>query len=380
MREVAAAALMRRCRQARRALAAALLAGATMGAAAQAGPGASGDSAAGAPSGYEQRPEVIDFVERMVRQHGFERADLQRLFAHARFNATVARLMGPPAAGTAPLVWSEYRARFLDPLRIDAGVRFWQEHRDDLARAEQVYGVAQEVIVAIIGVESFYGRNTGKFRLIDSLTTLAFDYPNKARDRSAFFRDELEQFLLLARARGEDALAMRGSYAGAIGMPQFMPDSYLQYAVDFDGDGSIDLQDSAADAIGSVAHFLAAHGWRRGAPALYRVQMVEAHPDLDAIARLVAAGAEPSLTRAALEQAGFVVIDDLAPDERVTLVDLPDGDNGTYYVLGANNFYVVTRYNRSYAYAMAVLELGETVKAGATEPEAAQLGKTPVDR
>lgn len=370
--------------RARRAFAVALVAGAALGAAAHAGQGtadsAPGDGAAGAPSGYEQRPDVIDFVDSMVRQHGFVRADLLLLFAHARFNATAARLMGPPAAGTAPLVWSEYRARFLDPVRIDAGVRFWQEHRDELARAEQVYGVAQEVIVGIIGVESLYGRNTGKFRVIDSLTTLAFDYPNKARDRSAFFRDELEQFLLLTRARGSDALAMRGSYAGAIGMPQFMPDSYLQYAVDFDGDGSIDLQDSAADAIGSVAHFLAAHGWRRGAPALYRVQMVEAHPDLDAIARLVGAGAEPSLTRAELEQAGFVVIDDLAPDERVTLVDLPDGDNGTHYVLGANNFYVVTRYNRSYAYAMAVLELGETVKAGATQPAAVQLGKTPVDR
>ncbi len=311
---------------------------------------------------YEQRPQVLEFIDSMVAKHQFERGELINAFAHARYSASAAKLISPPVGGP-PLVWSEYRARFLDPQRIEAGVQFWLAHRDDLARAETIYGVPPEIVVGILGVETIYGRNTGKIRVLDSLTTLTFDYPNKDHDRSSYFRGELEQFLILARANNLDVTSIHGSFAGAIGMPQFMPDSYVHYAVDFDGDGTVNLQDSAADSIGSVAHYLAERGWQRGAPIYLRTQLVSAQPDAAAVARLVAAGAEPTLSEADLKAAGFAVIDDMAPDLRVALVDLPDGVDGTRYVLGARNYYVVTRYNRSYAYAMAVIELGETIKA-----------------
>jgi len=336
-------------------------------------PDPSADAAADTPvdtSGYEERPDVISFIDEMVAKHGFVRDALLAIFSQASHNDTVARLMGPVAAA-APTPWSAYEARFVEPARIDAGVRFWQANSGDLQRAAQTYGVPPEVLVGILGVETFFGRNTGKFRVLDALTTLAFDYPDPAHDRSAFFREQLENFLVMTRDRSDDVLEIRGSYAGAIGLAQFMPESILKYAVDFDGDGSIDLRNSASDAIGSIANYLAAHGWVSGLPIYYRSQLVAANPDGLIIGRLVAAGSEPSLTPADLRQAGFVFIDDVPADTFVALIDFPDGTNPTRYVLGTRNFFVLTRYNRSYAYVMAVVELGVAI--------ATQLHNTPSD-
>jgi membrane-bound lytic murein transglycosylase B len=311
--------------------------------------------------GYNQRPEVLAYIDELVAKYGFDADELRNVFAHARYNDTVAGLMGPgPAARAVP--WSEYRARFVEPTRIDAGVRFWQAHADDLERAQKIYGVPAQVIVAILDVETLFGRNMGNFRVIDALTTLAFDYPNKDRDRSPFFREQLTDYLLLARDQSQDVLGLRGSYAGAIGMPQFMPGSIRHYAVDFDGDGVIDLKNDASDAIGSVANFLASQGWRRGLPAAFPANLSESGHDEAKLAAFVDAGSEPGLLPRALADAGVILPEGLAPDETVALINLPDGDNPTLYLIGTRNFFVLTRYNRSYAYAESVLELGRAIR------------------
>jgi membrane-bound lytic murein transglycosylase B len=317
--------------------------------------------------GYDQRPEVLAFIGEMVQKHGFVATELQSVFAHARYNDTVAGLMGPGLASR-PVPWSEYRARFVEPTRIEAALRFWQAHADDLERAERLYGVPAQIIVAILDIETLFGRNTGNFRVLDALTTLAFDYPNKDHDRSAFFREELEDFLVLARDQSMDVLGVRGSYAGAIGIPQFMPSSIMHYAVDFDGDGTIDLKNSPSDAIGSVANFLSAQGWQRGARILYRLSIDEASRDGVRLDALVAAGSEPRLSWSDLRGAGLVLTEDSVTEEPLVLIDLPDGDNPPVYLAGTRNFFVLTRYNRSYAYASAVVELAQAVRQRRATP------------
>ncbi len=224
--------------------------------------------AAEAAGGYAARDDVRQFIAEMVQKHGFARSELRRLFSRARFQPAVIAAITPPTEPRAKS-WQAYRALFLTPARIAAGVAFSQQHRPALAYAAALYGVPEEIIVAIIGVESVYGRNAGNYRVIDALSTLAFDYPPRAE----FFRAELESFLLYAREAGINTLALKGSYAGAIGIPQFMPDSYRRYAVDLDGDGKQDLSGSFADAIGSVANFLKAHGWEAGRPVAYTAQV-----------------------------------------------------------------------------------------------------------
>lgn len=312
--------------------------------------------------GYELRPDVQAFVADMVKKHGFDHDELQRVFAHASYNDTVRGLMTPSALARV-VPFSEYRARFVEPSRIEAGVRFWQTHASELVRAEETYGVPAEIIVGILGVETIYGRNTGNFKVLDALTTLAFDYPNKDHDRSPFFRSQLEDFLILARENDLDVASVRGSYAGAIGMPQFMPESILRYAVDFDLDGTIDLSNSAADAIGSVANFLASQGWQRAAPILLALELGAGVHDENAIKSLVDAGVTPHLTASDLRDAGLTVPESLGDDELVDLVNLPDGDNPVLYFAGWQNFYVLTRYNRSYAYAVSVVLLGDAIRA-----------------
>lgn len=311
--------------------------------------------------GYDQRPDVQAFIDSMVAQYGFVPEELRAVFAHARYNETVAALMGPGPAAR-PVPWSEYRARFVEPARIDAGVRFWQTHSEDLERAERTYGVPAQIIVAILDIETLFGRNTGNFRVLDALTTLAFDYPNKDRDRSPFFREQLEDFLVMARDDSVDVLALRGSYAGAIGMPQFMPGSIRRFAVDFDGDGTIDLKNSAGDAIGSVANFLASQGWRRGGALVYPATLAAGGHDNSLLEALQDAGSEPHLPPEELRAAGLVLPEGVPSGEPLSLVTLPDGDNPTIYLAGTQNFYVITRYNRSFAYAMAVIELGRAIR------------------
>ncbi len=304
---------------------------------------------------YADHPEVLRFIDEMVQRHDFDRATLERAFAGARRDQRVLRLIAPAGPGF-KRSWEAYRARFLDPLRVREGQAFWRQHEAALQRAQQTWRVPPEIIVAIIGIETIYGRVTGDFRVIDALSTLAFDYPRRA----AYFREELEQFLLHARAQGQDVFEMRGSFAGAIGLPQFMPGSIRRYATDFDGDGRIDLQSSPVDAIGSVARFLAEHGWVGGEPTHYAARFT---PDAR-IAELVAAGIEPRFTPNELSGYGVDSTDDIPPDTLLALIDLPNGDAAPSYYLGPRNFYVITRYNRSSFYAMAVIELASVLSAG----------------
>lgn len=305
------------------------------------------------PVSYEKRPEVRSFIREIAARHGFVEKELRSLFARVeRAEPVLEAIRKPPE----PPVWSDYRALFLTDKRIQGGLEFWQAHQSVLERAEREYGVPAQVMVAIIGVETFYGRNTGRWRVIDALTTLAFDYPPRAR----FFRSELEHYLVLARDNGQDVLAVRGSYAGAIGIPQFMPSSTRAYAVDFDGDGVIDLRASTADAIGSVASFLAKHGWQPGAP-------VQLKPALSGEAwRAYAGGSvDPKHPLSALREAGVQLPEapSLPEDTRAALIDL-----GSELRVGLRNFYVITRYNRSALYAAAVADLAEALRAAPQSP------------
>ena len=320
------------------------------------------------PIGYAQRVEVLDYIDALVAREGFARDSLIRLFADARYSATAARLM-MPAAVNVRRDWNVYRARFVEPVRLGSGFKFWDDNVALLERAEREFGVPPEIVVGILGVETVYGRNTGSFRVIDALTTLAFDYPDTGRDRSAFFREQLTDALILARNGMNDVSALRGSYAGAIGMPQFMPGSILRYAVDYDGDGRIDLVRSTADIIGSVANFLERHGWIRDLATHVPLMRAQELDPLQAasIDSMVSAGSVPSLTYADLMSAGFVATSS-PPEAPLALIDLPSGGDAggipiVGYLAGTQNFHVITRYNRSYFYAFSVIELGGTIKA-----------------
>ena len=292
---------------------------------------------------YAGRDEVQSFIDDVVKRHGFKPAELKRLFSKVQRVDPALKLILPGE----PLTWNDYRAQFVNEARVANGIAFWKENRRSLARAEKKYGVPAQYIVAIIGVETNYGRNMGKYRVIDALSTLAFDYP----PRSSFFRRELEQYLLLAREEGIDVFATRGSYAGAIGIPQFMPTSLRRYAVDFNGDGRIDLAGSSADAVGSVANFLKEHGWQPGEPVLFK-----AKPSPEALAKYMDGSFEPRHRIAELTAAGLEIESAPSPDLLGTLVAL-----GAEYRVGLKNFYVITRYNRSALYAGAVNDLGEAL-------------------
>jgi membrane-bound lytic murein transglycosylase B len=292
------------------------------------------------------KAEVDAFAGRVATQHGLDRAELARLVGDARFQPRIVQLMDRPAEAKP---WAEYRQIFVTPTRIAGGVEFWAQHQDTLARAQAQYGVPAEVIVAIIGVETRYGVHTGSFRVLDALATLAFGYPRRAE----YFTRELENFVLLTRDNGLDPLSLQGSYAGAIGIPQFMPSSYRAYAVDFDGDGKADLAGNPVDAIGSVANYLARHGWADGAPVAVQADVGGAAPATDtrprrAVAELRGAGVSP-----------LAEVDDAA---KAAVLRFEAGD-GTQYWLGFGNFFVIKRYNNSNFYAMAVAQLAGEIKA-----------------
>ena len=308
---------------------------------------------------YAGREDVARFAALLAAREGFDEQALREQLAQARFQPAVARLIMPPPAGTAKN-WAAYRSRFVEPTRIRAGLAFWRDNEAWLQRAEERWGVPPAIVVGIVGVETIYGQQTGGFRIVDALATLAFDFPPGRRDRSAFFREELEQFLILCRRENVDPLLPRGSYAGAIGLPQFMPSSILRYAIDFDEDGRIDLQASAADVIGSVAHYLAQFGWERGlathfavaAPIETRDRAIMLVPDI-----------VPSFTPQQFAEHGASLPDSaLALDGKLALIELQNGDAAPSYVAGTSNFYTITRYNWSSYYAMAVIELGEAIR------------------
>lgn len=304
---------------------------------------------------YAEREEARRFIAEVAARHAFDPDELTRALAQASHDPTVIRLITPPAR-KGVRSWQRYRARFIDRTRIDAGRAFWRAHGDALQRASEQFGVPPEIIVAIIGVETLYGRNTGNFETLSALATLAFDYPPRAE----LFRRELEALFVLAREQGRDPASYSGSFAGALGYPQFLPSSVRAYAVDFDGDGRIDFDSGPIDAIGSVANYLRAHGWQTDAPIAERARL-SAHTDS---AALVAAGIEPSLDPALLERNGVTTADGRSAASAATLVDLETPGAETEYWLGYRNFYVITRYNRSSFYAMSVFELAEALRLG----------------
>jgi membrane-bound lytic murein transglycosylase B len=313
---------------------------------------------------YGDREDVDRFIASMVEKHQFIDSELKEMFSKARYLDYVPRLMNPAPAGF-KRSWAVYRSRFTDALRVREGVKFWRSNAKAIADASERFGVPEEIIVGIIGVETIYGRMTGDVRVIDALSTLAFDYPRRAE----FFRGELENYLLFTRENKFDVFEVKGSFAGAIGIPQFMPSSIRTYALDFSGDGVIDLRNDPTDAIGSVAKFLSDHGWVRNAPTHFPINLLKADDQTQSaeVSNLVTAGLTPKFTRVEIEAAGFSVGTepgrDAHRDTKFALIDLPNGDNPTSYFLGPQNFFVITRYNRSSFYAMAVIELGQIVKA-----------------
>ena len=288
------------------------------------------------------------FVQDMVERHGFARPALERALLKTKFIGSIIRAMDAPSTA---LPWHEFRARHVNDARIAGGLKFWTEHADALERAATTYQVPPEIIVATIGIETMFGRRTGNVNVLDALTTLAFGYPRRAD----FFRGELEQFLLLARENGWGFNSIKGSFAGAIGVPQFMPSSYRKYAVDFDGDGHRDLR-KVADAIGSVANYYRQFGWQQGGTVVVPVDVRGT-----ALEPLLAAGIAPHTTVAEFRRRGVVPLEPVADDALATLIAV-ETEIGTRYWLGLSNFYVITRYNRSINYAMVVQELAWTLR------------------
>ena len=303
---------------------------------------------------YAGRADVDEFIRRMVEHHGFAEREMRSLFSHVKRQPEILKAIRPPVSPRTRS-WANYRPIFVNDRHVAEGMRFSAQNAEALARAEREYGVPQEIIAAIIGVETFYGRNMGKWRVADALATLAFDYP----PRADYFRAELETYLLFTREAGIDALSVLGSYAGAIGIPQFMPRSYRLFAVDFDGDGVARLRSSPTDAIGSVANFLKMHGWVSGEPIAYRAEIGSA----DA-ASLVAAGLKPSRSLTELAAAGIAFRAEPAPKPGAlgALIDLVTPDKPSEYRIGLDNFYVITRYNQSSFYAAAVTDLAATLR------------------
>ena len=312
---------------------------------------------------YAERAEVMQIADEIAQRHGMDVQWVRHAIGQARYQASVARAISPPPVGT-PKNWAVYRSRFIDPIRTRAGVKFWTDNRATLERAELETGVPTEIIVGIIGVETIYGQQTGTYRVMDALCTLAFDFPAvhpRATERAAFFRSELESYLGLTHRTGTDPLALRGSYAGAMGMPQFMPSSWTQYGVDFDGNGHIDLFHSPADVIGSVANYFKVFGWKRGMPTHYPVTLNAQGDDRTA---LLAPDIVPTFSPTDFTAKGAAISDmALRHPGPLALVELQNGDAPPQYVAGTENFYAITRYNWSSYYALAVIELGQTVAA-----------------
>jgi membrane-bound lytic murein transglycosylase B len=332
-------------------------------------------STAPASANYGQRADALRWADQLAQQQGLDAAWLRQQLTQAKQLEQVRRLMTPstaPKKATARS-WASYRSRFIDPVRIRAGLRFWQENAAALERAQQVYGVPPEIIVGIIGVETIYGRNMGSFRVLDALATLAFDYPPshpRAAERAAYFQGELAQFLTTAWRSQQDPTQTLGSYAGAMGLGQFMPSSLARFGVDFDGDGKVDLYHSPTDAIGSVANYFRGHGWVPHMPVQYGVTFKPEGADM---ATLLGPDIKPTFTAEQMLQLGAVPLDGgMQHQGPLALVELLNGEAAPSYVIGTQNFYAITRYNQSSYYAMAVYELGQEVAAALRDAQAAE--------
>ncbi len=302
---------------------------------------------------YASHPAAAEFIERLVTEDGFAREELNSVFAETVRQDGVLAAIARPAEKTKS--WQEYREIFVTDKRTRQGVAFLRKHRDAFARAESESGVPASIIAAVMGVETYYGRVTGSYGVVEALATLAFDYP----PRADFFTRELRHLLILAREQGLDPLSLKGSYAGAMGYGQFMPSSYRTYAVDFDGDGSVDIWDNPVDAIGSVANYLRRHGWRSDEGIALPARISGELPE-----GLVNAGLKPERTVAQYVAVGLEPLGD-APDDAEATVMAVAGEEGVDYWLGLHNFYVITRYNHSAMYALSVYQLSQRLRAEA---------------
>ena len=298
---------------------------------------------------YIENAQAQAFINMMVEKHGFKRDYLERVIGEAQRNQSILDAISRPAEKV--LTWGEYRDIFVTQTRIDQGKEFMAAQNDTLQRAEDTYGVPKQIIAAILGVETRYGRHRGGYRVVDSLATLSFDYP----PRSTFFASQLEAFFLLVREQKFDPLTIMGSYAGAMGYGQFIPSSYRDFAVDFDGDNVVDIIDNPVDAIGSVANYFSRHGWKKGgavvvpAKAIDKVDSAVMNPK-----------GRPETTVAALSALGLQEEQTLPADTKVLPIEF-EGKQGVEYWLGLDNFYVITRYNHSHMYAMAVYQLSQAL-------------------
>ena len=308
-----------------------------------------GPGRAAEPTPLDEAAEIEPFVARMAQKHGIPASETRALLADARVLGTVLDRIRRPAERKP---WHEYRKIFLTEKRIARGAAFWREHADPLARAGERFGVPPEIIAAIIGVETFYGAYRGRIRVLDALATLGFRYPRRAK----FFLSELEAFVLLTSDERIDARGLKGSYAGAIGIAQFIPSSYRRYAVDFDGDGSRDLVRSPEDAIGSVANYLAEHGWRAEAEVAVRAEV-----EGDGFRVMVERGLKPHSTLASMRTAGVGFTTTAGDGELGALLEF-ETEHGSEHWVGLTNFYAITRYNHSQLYALAVFQLAEEIR------------------
>lgn len=300
---------------------------------------------------YAEHPLALELMAEMRDEFGFTSEHLEQVFAQAQKQQSILNAISRPAERVKP--WKEYRPIFLTRQRIDKGLQFWAENEEALARAEKEYGVPAEFIVAIIGVETFYGGNTGRYAVLDALSTLAFDYP----PRAPFFRGQLKQFLLLTREEQLDPASLKGSYAGAMGLPQFMPGSFRAYAVDFNADGHINIWTDAMDAIGSVANYFIEHGWQPGQKVAVAATLKK--PDAE---QGLTGGLDPKHSMKELKALGWQAQQKVPAKSRVTAFRF-DGEQGVEYWLGLPNFQAITRYNRSEMYAMAVTQLAQELAA-----------------
>lgn len=314
---------------------------------------------------YLNNPAIEAFISDLVTRHHFEPSALRALFAQVKYSTLSVKLEQQTLAPS-PRDWHTHQSRFLTAERISAGARFWRTHQATLRRAHQEFGVPPEIIVGIIGVETFYGRNMGNHCVLDVLTTLAFDYPTKPNQlqRMALFRQNLEDFLLWTRAAGLDPTRVLGSYDGGIGLAQFMPSSIRQYAIDYDGDQKVDLYTSATDAIGSIANYLHQHGWESGRPVIWKIASDNGSLG---IAQAGADGKiEPRRPLGHLLKAGLLLNETFNTEAElstlVNIIDLPNVKQPTEYKLGLRNFTVILKYNRSFFYALSVYQLGQQVK------------------
>jgi membrane-bound lytic murein transglycosylase B len=304
-----------------------------------------------AADSYSNKKDVKIFIQEMEKKHHFDKKYLQKLFAEAKIYDSILEAIARPAESKP---WHQYRPIFVTPERTQGGIDFWKKNASALVRAEEKYGVPQEIIVAIIGVETRYGQHAGRYPVFDALATLAFAYP----PRATFFRGELEQFLLMAREEKFAAKELLGSYAGAMGLPQFIASSFRQYAVDFDGDGKRDLWSNPTDAIGSVANYFRKHHWQTGQPITQKVQVYGSQ-----LNRLLTPNLQPSHTLDELRNNGVLLPNTTEKNGKGKLLKFMNSDNAEYWV-GWNNFYVITRYNHSALYSMAIYQLSQKIKQG----------------